>query len=146
MTVDKSLLRQAAERCRDAGPGKLLGALRHLQACFGWETVLSLLEEADRVYSAERGAEMLELLRHAVGKNGFRNHFAVEPYSPDWESWELLVGLGLAQRGRAIPGGLVYFHVSKPGIAMLKKLSPRKYKRELGQEARVVTPRGREAL
>jgi len=144
MTVDKSLLRQAAERVRDAAPGTpTLEALRHLQACFGWETVLKLLDEADRVHSEKSGAEMLELLRHAVGKNGYRNYFAAEPHSPDWESWELLVGLGLANRGRAIPGGLVYFHVSKPGIAMLRRLSPRKYKRELGA---TLTPRGREAI
>lgn len=48
MSVDKSLLRQAAERVRDAAPGTpTLEALRHLQACFGWETVLLLLEEAE---------------------------------------------------------------------------------------------------
>lgn len=86
--------------------------------------------------SQKRGEDMLGLLRHAVGKDGFRNHYAVEPLTPAWCSWELMVGLGLAQRGRNIPGGLVYFHVSKPGIAMLRKLSPRKYKRELGREPR----------
>ncbi len=48
MTVDKSLLRQAAERVRDAAPGNpTLEALRHLQACFGWETVLQLLEDVN---------------------------------------------------------------------------------------------------
>lgn len=86
--------------------------------------------------NAAYGAQLLELLRHAVGKNGFRNHFAAEVDGADWRSWELLVGLGIAQRGRAIPGGMVYFHVSKPGIAMLRALSPRKYKRELGREPR----------
>ncbi|HYQ47183.1 MAG TPA: hypothetical protein VER11_34670 [Polyangiaceae bacterium] len=143
MTLDKSLLRQAAERVRDAAPGTTPEALRHLQACFGWETVLELLDEADRVYTEKSGAEMLELLRHAVGKRGHRNYFAAEPHGPDWESWELLVGLGLANHGRGdSSSGLVYFHVSNPGIAMLKKLSPRKYKRELGADLK---PRGREA-
>lgn len=89
---------------------------------------------------AKVGANMLALLRHAVGENGFRNYFASNPEGDDFDAWELMVGLGLAQRGRVIPGGLVYFHVSKPGIAMLKKLSPRKYKRELGREPRTVQP------
>ncbi len=48
--VDISLLRQAAERCRDAAPGvPKLETLRHLQACFGWETVLNLIGHLDDV-------------------------------------------------------------------------------------------------
>lgn len=61
MSVDKSLLRQAAERVRDAAPDQTLETLRHLQACFGWETVLKLLDEADLV----AGAPMSELLSWA---------------------------------------------------------------------------------
>lgn len=87
---------------------------------------------------AKVGANLLGLLRHAVGENGLRNYFASGPESDEFDAWELMVGLGLAQRGRVSPGGLVYFHVSKPGIAFLKKLSPRKYKRELGREPRTV--------
>lgn len=77
------------------------------------------------------GERMLALLSHAVGENGYRNYYAVELLAPDYCSWELMVGLGLAKRGHDIPGGLVYFHVSKPGVAMLRKLYPRRFKREL---------------
>ena len=83
--------------------------------------------------SVASGDRMLALLIHAVGENGYRNYYAVEPLTPDCCSWEVMVGLGLAQRGRDIPGGLVYFHVSKPVIAMLRKLYPRRFKRELGK-------------
>jgi len=58
--VDVALLRQAAEKCRDAKPGMpTLEALRHLQACFGWETVLNLLARLDTV---ERDEDMLREL------------------------------------------------------------------------------------
>lgn len=80
----------------------------------------------------QTGFELLELLRHAVGKRGHRNHFAAEVDGDDWRSWELLTGLGLAQRGQCINSGtLQLFHVSCAGVAMLRKLSPGKYSVDL---------------
>lgn len=77
----------------------------------------------------KRGAILLGLLKHAVGDDGFRNYYAESPESCD--DWELLCSLRLATRGREIPGGLRYYHVSVPGVAMLRALYPRRYKLEL---------------
>jgi hypothetical protein len=71
------------------------------------------------------GSELLHLLEHAVGKNGYRNYYAEDPEGN--HGWELLVELKLAVRGRVIPGGLRYYYVSVPGVAMLRALHPRRY-------------------
>lgn len=72
---------------------------------------------------------MLGNMEHAVGDNGFRNYYAESP--GDCADWELLVSLELAVRGRDIPGGLRYYHVSVPGVAMLRALHPRRYAKAL---------------
>lgn len=72
---------------------------------------------------------MLGALEHAVGDKGHRNYYAESP--DDCANWELLCALRLAVRGRAIPGGLRYYHVSVPGVAMLRALYPRRYSKEL---------------
>jgi len=77
---------------------------------------------------ADRGAIMLGMLEHAVGDKGHRNNYATNPGDIDWEH---LVSLRLAVRGREIPGGLRYYHVSVPGVAMLRALYPRRYSKEL---------------
>ncbi len=76
-----------------------------------------------------QGAVMLGMLEHAVGDNGFRNYYAIGP--EDAADWETLCSLRLAVRGREIPGGLRYYHVSVPGVAMLRTLYPRRYKKDL---------------
>jgi len=82
--------------------------------------------------AAATGAKLRHVMRHALGKDGFRNHFAAEPLGEDWRAWELLVALGLAVRGKSLNRGeLQYFHVSTAGVAALRKLYPRQYKREL---------------
>jgi hypothetical protein len=78
--------------------------------------------------SRQRGALALGMLEHAVGDTGYRNYYATEPDDTDWE---LLCSLRLAVRGRVIPSGLMYYHVSVPGVAMLRSLYPRRYSREL---------------
>jgi hypothetical protein len=76
----------------------------------------------------DRGVLLLGQLEHAVGDKGHRNYYATEPGDIDWEH---LVSLRLAVRGRTIPGGLQNYHVSVPGVAMLRALYPRRYSREL---------------
>ncbi|MES2889783.1 MAG: hypothetical protein V4739_17455 [Pseudomonadota bacterium] len=79
-----------------------------------------------------RGSELLELMRHAVGKDGYRNNFAAEVGGRDYDSWNTLCGLGLATAGGYINVGTMrYFYVSEAGVAFLRKLNPRRYKREL---------------
>ncbi len=75
-----------------------------------------------------RGDELLSQMRHAVGRDGFRNYFATDDDDADWE---FLVSMRLAVKGRLIPGGLRNYHVSTAGVAALRALYPRKYKREL---------------
>ena len=77
----------------------------------------------------KRGAVALGLLLHAVGPDGQRNYYAESPES--CEDWEMLCALRLAVRGREIPGGLRCYHVSVPGVAMLRALYPRRYSRGL---------------
>ncbi len=72
---------------------------------------------------------MLGMLEHAVGDKGHRNYYAESPERS--EEWDLLCSLRLAVRGREIPGGLRYYHVSVPGVAMLRALYPRRYSKEL---------------
>ena len=75
------------------------------------------------------GRALLDMLKHAVGESGDRNYYAEEPSCA--QGWDLLVDLGLAVRGRDIPGGLRYYHVSAAGVAMLRAMFPRKYRRSL---------------
>ncbi len=77
-----------------------------------------------------RGAELLDMMRHALGADGFRNYYAASNDGDDHQGWELLCGLGLATKGANIPGGLRYFHVTESGMAALRKMSPGKYKAE----------------
>lgn len=77
---------------------------------------------------AHLGPKLLRMLEHAVGDKGHRNYYATEPNDHDWE---LLVSMKLAVRGRQIPGGLIYYHVSEPGVAMLRALYPRRYSKDL---------------
>jgi hypothetical protein len=72
-----------------------------------------------------------DILRHSIGLVGksfrrplawwldddnHRNHFAADPCGTDAPDLEVLVSLGFMERGRPIPGGLVYFHVTEAGI------------------------------
>ncbi len=98
MSVDKTLLRQAAERVRDAAPGTpTLEALRHLQACFGWETVLNLLDEAEapapKLSDAQR--RMLDELSEPMAQ--FQTHWWFDS-RPKQRTLDVLVRLGLATR------------------------------------------------
>lgn len=77
----------------------------------------------------QRGAILLGMLERAVGKKGLRNYYAEAPMGRS--DWELLCSLRLAVRGREIPGGLRYYHVSVPGVAMLRALHPRRFSKEL---------------
>lgn len=70
-------------------------------------------------------ASSLELLRHALGmskhtsQRGWRNYFAAEPATPDYQAWEALEAANLARRGGQIPGGLVYFHATPAGCRLV---------------------------
>jgi len=75
------------------------------------------------------GVDLLRLLEHAVGDHGHRNHYAAADDS--FAEWELLCELFLAVPGRKVPGALRYYHVSVPGVALLRALHPRRYSREL---------------
>lgn len=75
--------------------------------------------------------QLIGLMTHALGKDGFRNYYAAEPADKEAKGWEALVELGLAVRGRAIPGGLVYYHVTDAGVAALRVMFPRRFKREM---------------
>lgn len=72
-------------------------------------------------------AELLDDIKHALGINGgrktpYRNHYAAEPEDANMLK---LVAAGLMRRGRAIPGGLTYFHVTEAGAAAVgSKLPP----------------------
>jgi hypothetical protein len=69
-----------------------------------------------------------DLMRHALGlsqsKESYRNYFAAEPEGDDTPTWEELVGLGFAVKGRIInrpPNELQLYHVSPAGRAVLKE-------------------------
>lgn len=60
-----------------------------------------------------------DTLRHSLGivgrkKQPSRNFYATEPDDPQITR---LAEAGLMRRGRNIPGGLVYFHVTEAGAA-----------------------------
>lgn len=71
-----------------------------------------------------------EVMDHALGRTypnkarDYRNHFAARPGSEDYEVWERLEVDQLAQRGRTIPGGLVYFQVTEAGKQALVARPP----------------------
>lgn len=63
----------------------------------------------------------LEILRHSLGLNErtnepYRNNYAANPGDLDY-----LVDAGAMFKGRAIPGGLQYYHVTPEGIEAAKK-------------------------
>lgn len=73
----------------------------------------------------------LEDMRHAVGYDypgrrkalPWRNYYAANLVSPESRRWDILCGLGLAVKGRVRgdDSGLVYYHVSEVGLALVKK-------------------------
>jgi hypothetical protein len=69
-------------------------------------------------------------MSHALGKNGYRNRFAADPFGDDAVERNELVELRLAVRGREC-GELQMFHVSTHGVAFMRSLFPRRFKREL---------------
>ena len=76
--------------------------------------------------------ELIELLSHALGDSGARNHYAVEPVEPDSRGWESLVRMKMAIRGwRDIAEGLQLYHVSVPGVAFMRALYPRRFRKSL---------------
>jgi hypothetical protein len=59
----------------------------------------------------------IEQIKHSLdGSSGngdwYRNYYAAEHDDPDMCA---LVGMGMMMRGRSIPGGLQYFHVTDAG-------------------------------
>lgn len=50
-----------------------------------------------------------------------RNHFATGPDCDGFGDVVALVALGLMERGREIPGGLTYYHVTEEGIRLAKR-------------------------
>lgn len=65
------------------------------------------------------------VMLHALGldreKKSYRNGYAAEPDTPDYETWVGLETAGYAQRGRTIPGGLVPFRVTESGRRALQE-------------------------
>jgi hypothetical protein len=58
----------------------------------------------------------VEILEHALGNAGhYRNYFATDERGRDYVTICELVEMGLMERGREIPGGLTYFHVTDAG-------------------------------
>jgi hypothetical protein len=72
-----------------------------------------------------------DMLWHSIGMNrsnyrrtlswwldddNHRNHFAADPQGTDMADLNALISFGYMKRGRAIPGGLVYYHVTAKGI------------------------------
>lgn len=57
------------------------------------------------------------LARHALGldwkRKSYRNNFAAEIGTPDFDEWKGMEDAGLAQRGRTIPGGLIPFRLTR---------------------------------
>lgn len=64
--------------------------------------------------------EKKEILRHSLGHTGYRNYFAAGEGNDDWTLIQEMVSEGLMQRGRTIPGGLIYFHVTQKGCELVK--------------------------
>ncbi len=64
-----------------------------------------------------------EILRHTLGADsrspGYRNHYAAEPNGDNYADILALVEMGLMKRGRDIPGGLIYFHVTEAGQELI---------------------------
>jgi hypothetical protein len=67
--------------------------------------------------------EDVDNLRHMLGAAvgspkkewGYRNYYAANPGDA---SMERLAALGLVRKGRAVPGGLVYWHATELGCAI----------------------------
>lgn len=51
-----------------------------------------------------------------LNNDNHRNHFAADPQGTDARDLDALVDLGYMERGRSIPGWLVYYHVTDKGI------------------------------
>lgn len=60
--------------------------------------------------------ELMRVLKHSLGltraASEYRNYYAAEP---DDAQCNKLIELGYMHRGIAIPGGLIYFHVTEEG-------------------------------
>lgn len=75
----------------------------------------------------EMTKKQIEIMRHTLGADsdapGYRNYFAAEPETDDYDEILSLVMLGLMKRGRSwegnISGELVYFHVTEKGKKLL---------------------------
>jgi hypothetical protein len=61
----------------------------------------------------------LTILEHALGAQsktpGYRNYFATDESGVNYKIISDLIGKGLMCKGRGIPGGMFYFHVTKEG-------------------------------
>lgn len=81
----------------------------------------------------------VELLHHALGmrkrnyrrklewwldNDNHRNYFATGPDCDGYSEIVALEELGLMKRGRDIPGGLIYFHVTPEGMKLAKQHRP----------------------
>jgi len=77
------------------------------------------------------GAEMLDDLRHAVGGgDGGRNYYCAETGGDADARWQVLVGLGLARRGRELNEGRdVYYVATDAGMSLVMATAPKKGKR-----------------
>ena len=53
-----------------------------------------------------------------------RNYFATADDCDHFQDCVTLASAGLMERGRAIPGGLVYYHVTEAGIDLAKQHRP----------------------
>lgn len=67
--------------------------------------------------------EQKHTLLHMTGldraKEPYRTHFATDPGTPDWETLQSLVALGLVHPGvksSDVYGGLWFFHVTDAGV------------------------------
>lgn len=61
-------------------------------------------------------ARHIEVIEHSLGdRTHWRNYYAADP---DDALLVEMTEMGLMKRGRAIPGGLVYYHVTEAGKAL----------------------------
>lgn len=74
----------------------------------------------------DEGADILQLLQHAVGFPRFYRNWYCAPRATSVEKrWWTLVGMGLAKSGPVAPGGR-YFAVTEAGLVFLASLAKEK--------------------